>query len=75
MQLALDLTAWMQLLGLTDHPARRWEPKRLRLRIFSIAGKISTHARQTRLKLSVDAPWADLIITALARLAALPPPA
>lgn len=74
-QLALDLTAWMQMLGFTDHEARRWEPKRLRLRIFSIAGKIATHARRTRLKLSADAPWAELIITALARLAALPAPA
>ena len=29
--LALELTAWMQMLALTEHPARRWEPKRLRL--------------------------------------------
>lgn len=63
------------MLGFTDHEARRWEPKRLRLRIFSIAGKIATHARRTRLTLSADAPWAELIITALARLAALPAPA
>jgi hypothetical protein len=26
------------MLALDDHPARRWEPKRLRLRLFSIAG-------------------------------------
>lgn len=68
-QLALDLTAWMQMLGFTNHEARRWGPKRPRLRIFSVAGKIANHAR---LKPSADAPWADLIITALARLAALP---
>jgi hypothetical protein len=33
--LACELTAWAQMLALTDHPARRWEPKRLRLRLFS----------------------------------------
>jgi hypothetical protein len=37
------------MLGFTDHQAERWEPKQLRLRIFSIAGKIATHARRTRL--------------------------
>ena len=26
-ELAADLLAWMQMLALTDHPARRWEPK------------------------------------------------
>jgi len=34
--LATDLTAWTQLLAFTSDPARRWEPKRLRLRVFSI---------------------------------------
>jgi hypothetical protein len=43
--LPLEVTAWMQLLGLTDRPARRREPKRLRLRLFSIAGRIARHAR------------------------------
>jgi len=35
--LAMELTAWLQMLALTDHDARRWEPKRLRLRLFSVA--------------------------------------
>ncbi len=73
-QLALDLTAWMQMLGFTDHDARRWEPKRLRLRVFSIAGRIATHARRTCLRLSKDARWASVVVTALNRLAALPAP-
>ena len=30
--LALDITAWMQLLAFRNDPARRWEPNRLRLR-------------------------------------------
>jgi hypothetical protein len=67
-QLALELTAWLQTLALDDHPARRWEPKRLRLRLFSIAGRITRHARRTRLRLAAHAPWADLLTTALARL-------
>ncbi len=72
--LALELTAWMQLLALTGHDARRWEPKRLRLRLFSVAGRISRHARRTRLRLSRYAPWAGLIIIAVTRLQALPAP-
>jgi hypothetical protein len=35
--LACELLAWMQMLALTG-PARRWEPKRLRL--LSIAGRL-----------------------------------
>ncbi len=72
--LAMELTAWLQMLALTDHDARRWEPKRLRLRLFSVAARIARHARRTYLRLSTDAPWVTLIETALARLAALPNP-
>ena len=57
-----------QMLGLHDHPARRWEPKRLRLRLFSIAARITGHARQTHLRYSAHTPWAALLLTALARL-------
>lgn len=67
-QLACELTAWMQMLTLGDHPARRWEPKRLRLRLFSIAARISRHARHTRLRLSTHNPWAGLLATTLTRL-------
>jgi hypothetical protein len=72
--LAVELTAWMQMLALTDNAARRWEPKRLRLRLFSIAGRIARHARQTHLRLPAYAPWADMVETVLDRLAALPAP-
>ncbi len=44
--LALDLTAWMQMLALTDHDARRWEPKTLRLHLFSLPGRIARHAQK-----------------------------
>jgi hypothetical protein len=73
-QLACDLIAWTQTLALHDHPARRWEPKRLRLRLFSIAARISRHVRRTQLRLAARAPWIELITTGLTRLAALPAP-
>jgi hypothetical protein len=72
--LALELTAWTQTLALTNHPARRWEPKRLRLRLFSIAGRIAHHARQVHLRLASHAPWTDLLLTAYQRLTSLLPP-
>jgi hypothetical protein len=34
----------MQLLALTTYQARRWEPKRLRLSLFSLAGQLATTA-------------------------------
>jgi Transposase DDE domain group 1 len=67
-QLAMELTTWMQMLALHGHAARRWEPKRLRLRLFTIAARIARHARRTRLRLSAHAPWAELLTLALARL-------
>jgi hypothetical protein len=73
-QLACDLIAWAQTLALHDHPAQRWEPKRLRLRLFFIAGRISRHARRTQLQLAARASWVELITTGLTRLAALPAP-
>ena len=66
--LACDFTAWMQTLALADHPARRWEPKRLRLRLLSIAGAIATTARTTTMHLAQDAPWTDLAIRAMTKL-------
>ena len=73
--LATELTAWMQMLALTGEDARVWEPKRLRLRLFSIAGSIAHHSRRTWLHLSSHAPHVDLITTGLTRLRGLPQPA
>jgi len=72
--LACDITAWTQMLALPEHPARRWEPKRLRLRIFSIAGRLIRSGRRTRLRLPAHAPWSPLLIAALATLHALVEP-
>jgi Transposase DDE domain group 1 len=72
--LACELLAWMQMLALTGHDARRWEPKRLRLRLFSIAGRIADHGRTRRLHLSTHAPWADLLAKMITTLQQLPAP-
>ncbi len=39
--LACEQLAWLQLLTLVGHQARRWEPKRLRLRLFSAARRLA----------------------------------
>ncbi|GAB04129.1 putative transposase [Gordonia amarae NBRC 15530] len=36
-----SLLAWAQMLALRDSPARRWEPKALRLRLFSVAARLT----------------------------------
>ena len=72
--LACELTAWAQLLALHAHPARRWEPKRLRLRIFSLAGRLTRSGRRTVLHLPGHAPWAGLLLDAITTLRALPAP-
>ena len=61
----------MQTLALHDHPARRWEPKRLRLRIFSLAGVLAVTGRTVSVHLSARSPWADLAVQALTRLRAI----
>jgi len=69
---ACDLLAWTQLLALTG-PARRWEPKRLRLRIFTAAGRITRGGRRLRLRIATRWPWATLITGAFTRLHDLAP--
>jgi Transposase DDE domain group 1 len=69
--LASDLLAWMGMLALTSHDARRWEPKRLRLRLFTIPAAIARTARQTILHLSERAPWAHVAVDAITRLDSL----
>ncbi|MGH3637276.1 MAG: IS1380 family transposase [Mycobacterium sp.] len=72
--LAVELTAWMQMLALAGHDARRWEPKRLRIRLFSIAARIAHHGRTRRLHLSAHAPWTQLLANMIDTLQAIPAP-
>lgn len=72
--LAGQLTAWTQMLAFEHHPARRWEPKRLRLRVFSAAARLVKGGRRLHLRLARRWHWADLIAGAITRLQALPAP-
>ncbi|MDQ0405353.1 hypothetical protein J2S50_003902 [Streptomyces sp. DSM 40167] len=70
-QIALDLLAWMSMLALTGK-ARLWEPRRLRLRLFTAAGQLVTTGRRRILRLA--RPWPGHITAALDRLTQLPGP-
>jgi hypothetical protein len=61
------------MLALTG-PARRWEPKRLRLRLLSAAAQLVTAGRLRVLRLARHWPWTDVITSAFERLQALPNP-
>jgi hypothetical protein len=70
--MASELLAWMAMLAL-DGPARAWEPKRLRLRLFTAAGRLVRGGRRLRLRLAATWPWATQITAAIARLQNLAP--
>jgi DDE family transposase len=71
--LAQDLLAWTARLALPTSAAS-YEPKRLRLRILAVAGRIVRTARRHILHIDPAWPWAQMITTAHARLMALPAP-
>jgi hypothetical protein len=71
--LAADLLAWTARLALPASAAT-YEPKRMRLRILAVAGRIVRTARRRVLHIDPAWPWADLITTAHQRLCALPAP-
>ncbi|SDY89317.1 hypothetical protein SAMN05661080_04934 [Modestobacter sp. DSM 44400] len=56
--LACELTAWMQMLALTGSAARRWEPKRLRTRLFTVPATLARTGRRRLLHLADHHPWA-----------------
>ena len=71
-QLAEGLLAWTQALALTGRH-RVAEPKRLRLCLFAVAGRLVRTGRQHRLRLDRSWPWAHDLAAALHRLHALTP--
>ena len=73
--LASELQAWTGMLALAGHEARRWEPKRLRYRLYNIPAALARRARRTVLHLASQSPWAGLILDAITRLQNLPAPA
>jgi Transposase DDE domain group 1 len=70
--MACELLAWTQMIALPG-PARRWEPKRLRLRLFSAGGRIVSTSRRLRLRIAARWPWASQITEAISQLQALAP--
>jgi hypothetical protein len=68
--LAMNLTTWLQTIALHDQPARRWEPKTLRLHLFSLPGRLARHARRARLHLPRHLPGSPILIRAIDRLKA-----
>lgn len=72
--LACDLIAWTGLLAHPTHEARRWEPKRLRHRLFTIPATIARHGRRTILHLANQSRWANIVLTTFSRLRTLPAP-
>jgi hypothetical protein len=70
--MASELLAWTAMLAL-DGPARVWEPKRLRLRLFTTAGRLVRGGRRLRLRLAATWPWAPQLTAAITRLQAYAP--
>ena len=73
--LASELQAWSGMLALASHEARRWEPKRLRYRLYSIPATLARGARRVVLHLAEQSRWAELILDGIRRLRSLPAPA
>ena len=61
------------MLALTG-TARRWEPKCLRLRLFSAAARLVTTGRRRILRLAWHWPWTNVITSAFSKLQTLPDP-
>ena len=72
-QIALDLLSWMPMLALTG-TTRRWEPKKLRLRLFSAAAEFVNTGRRHWLRFMARWPWTDVITHTIDRLRILPNP-
>jgi hypothetical protein len=46
--LACELLAWMEMFALHGARPRRWEPKRLRLRLFAATGRLARGGRAVK---------------------------
>ncbi|AUA17291.1 hypothetical protein CFP59_09485 [Streptomyces malaysiensis subsp. malaysiensis] len=59
------------MLALTGD-TRRWEPKKLRLRLFSAAAQVVNTGRRRWLRFITRWPWTGILTHAIDRLHALP---
>jgi hypothetical protein len=70
--LACEITAWTQILAFTttdgSHQARRWEPKRLRLRLLSTGGRLVHTGRRWVLHYARHGAWTQLLLDGLTRI-------
>jgi hypothetical protein len=74
--LANDLLAYLQLLGLHDEAELAVaEPETLRAMILHIPARLTSHARTRVLKIEQTWPWAKAIVEAWHRLGTIPAPA
>ena len=74
--IAADLSAWCQLLGLYDcDDLKDAEPDTLRYRLWALPARLVRHARARVLKISRTWPWKEAFTTCWQRLCALPEPA
>ena len=71
--LAHNLLRQMQTLGLTDATIRT--AATIRRRLLALPGRLVRSARRWTLRMPIRWPWANDLLTALATLRALPPPA
>ena len=69
--IAQTLVCWAQAL-LLDGDCKLAEPKTLRFRLWHVAGRIVYHARRVIVRIDRAWPWATDLVTAFARLRALP---
>ena len=56
------------MLALPSHPARRWEPKRLRTRLFTVPATLTHTGRRRLLHLADHHPCAAVVHAAAGRL-------
>lgn len=70
--MASELLAWMAMLAL-DGKARLPDPKRLRLHLFSAAGRRARGVRCLRLRIAARCPWNPVITSTADRLLELAP--
>jgi Transposase DDE domain group 1 len=71
--IAADLIAWLQIHAL-DGDLAKAEPKRLRYRVLHTAARLTRGQRRRRLRIPSTWPWAEQIIAAFTRIAAIPAP-
>ena len=72
--LAGDLQAWSGLLAFAGHEIRRWEPKKLRMHIYTIPATIARTGRRVVVHVKNTVRFAHDIVAGLNRLRSLPGP-